>query len=144
MLPSTSRARNPLWRSPFSLLDLPRYFGFPDLGEGESDGATASYPVDVDETDDEIRISAELPGFKKEEVELSVESGMLTVRAERTTPKQEGTKHVHERRYTRVQRTFSLPSSVDESKVDASLTDGVLHIRLPKRAETKMHKIKVK
>lgn len=140
-----SRSLHPIWRSPFSLLDLPRLLSLGgDWDEDEEGSPTASYPVDVHERDDAIHVEAELPGFKKDEIEVSVDSGLLTIRAERTVPPSEGTRHVSERRFTRVQRSFTLPSSVDESKVEASLSDGVLEIKLPKRAETKSHKIKVR
>jgi HSP20 family protein len=117
---------------------------------GDDGGAatelTASYPVDIDEDDEHIYVEAELPGFKPEEVDVSMESGMLTIQAERRseqTTGKERTKHLSERRYTRVQRSFSLPNTVDEESVDAKLEGGVLHITLNKRPESKRRKIQI-
>ena len=116
---------------------------------GEDGGAgelTMNYPVDIDEDDEHIYVEAELPGFKPEEIDVSMEAGMLTIQAERrteeTAPK-ERTKHLSERRYTRVQRSFSLPNTVDEESVDAKLEGGVLHITLNKRPESKRRKIQI-
>jgi HSP20 family protein len=110
---------------------------------GELAEMPASYPVDIDEDDNHIYVEAELPGFKAEEIDVSMESGMLTIKAERRAEEKSRTKHLSERRYTRVQRSFSLPNSVDEESVDAKLEEGVLHITLNKRPESKRRKIEV-
>jgi HSP20 family protein len=109
-----------------------------------SESATGIYPVDVHEDQGYVTIEAELPGFKREEIDLSLESGVLTISAERKAESREGTKHLSERRYTRVMRSFTLPTSVDETQVDAELKEGVLTVRFPKREESKPRRIEVK
>jgi HSP20 family protein len=90
-----------------------------------------------------VFVDAELPGFRKDEIDLTLEGGVLTITAERKQePKK--TEHLTERRYTRVQRSFALPTSVDESAVDAKLEGGVLKLKLAKHDEVKPHKIEVK
>lgn len=111
---------------------------------GEPGELVGSYPVDIREDEDHIFVDAEMPGFKKDEVDVTLEAGTLTITGQRKLEEAEGEKHLTERRFTRVQRSFSLPSSVDEAKVEAALADGVLHITLNKREEVKPRKITVK
>lgn len=111
---------------------------------GESDELIGAYPVDIREDEDHIYVEAEMPGFKKDEVDVTLEAGVLTIIGQRKLEEIKGEKHLTERRFTRVQRSFSLPSSVDEAKVEASLADGVLHVTLNKREEVKPRKITVK
>src|SRR5688572_597668 len=121
------------------------------LGErqanGPQGGALAPYAVDVREDGDHIYVEAELPGFKKDEVDITLENQTLTIAAERREEKHNGGgkgEHLlRERRYTRFLRSFTLPPTVDEQSVNAKLTDGVLTITLNKREETKPRKISV-
>src|SRR4051812_31305132 len=117
------------------------------LGGRESSnggGQLAPYAVDVREDADHIYVEAELPGFKKEDVDITLENQTLTIAAERKeTQEKKGDYLLNERRYQRFLRSFTLPPTVDEKKVDAKLTDGVLHIMLNKREETKPRKIQV-
>ena len=108
----------------------------------------AIFPVDVREDADHVYIDAELPGFKKEEVNVDLENGMLTISAEHKSETQEkGAKKgdwlLHERRYDRFERSFTLPSTVDAQTVQAKLNEGVLTVTLSKREESKPHKITV-
>ena len=118
------------------------------LGGRESNGGgsyLAPYAVDVREDADHIYVEAELPGFKKEEIDVTLENQQLTIAAERHERSEgEGKKGEHllrERRYTRFLRSFTLPPTVDEQTVNAKLNDGVLTITLTKREETKPRKI---
>ena len=140
MLPTLHK----VWDTPFELLrDVDRAFN--GRFNYDNDDLTAKYPVDIHEDAEGLTVSAELPGFKKEEIDISIDNGLLTISAHRaSTEKKEGTTHLNERRYTRVRRQFSLPTSVDASKVDAKLKDGVLTLHLPKKDEVKPHKIEVK
>jgi HSP20 family protein len=117
------------------------------LGQRETDGGyLAPYGVDIREDQDHIYVEAELPGFKKEEVDITLESQTLTISAERKIEKKEGEGAQHllrERRFTRFQRSFTLPPTVDEQSVNAQLNEGVLTITLNKREESKPRKIKV-
>jgi HSP20 family protein len=125
---------------------LNRWWGGREMSGG--DGGFANYPVDVREDADHIYVEAELPGFRKEDVDVTLENQTLTISAERkseTKPegKQPGDMLLHERRYSRFLRSFTLPPTVDEQSVKASLNDGILSIVLSKREETKPRKIQV-
>jgi len=109
-------------------------------------GAFAAYAVDVREDADHFYVEAELPGFTKEEVDITMENSTLTISAEHkseTKKEQPGDYLLNERRYSRFLRSFTLPPTVDEGSVQAGLKDGVLSITLNKREETKPRKIKV-
>jgi len=73
-----------------------------------------------------------------------LENGVLTIAAERGPAEAKGEQHLSERRYTRVSRSFMLPKTIDENKVDAKLADGVLSLTLHKRDEVKPRQIEVK
>ena len=105
-----------------------------------------SFPVDIREHNDQLQVVADLPGFTKDQIDISVEQGVLTIEAQRTQdePKSEGKTHLNERRFTQVSRRFRLPKAYDTQQVDASLSDGVLTLTLPKREESKPRKIEVK
>ena len=134
------------------------------LGGREANGGTggagylAPYAVDVREDADHIYVEAELPGFKKEEIDITLENQTLTISAERSSEQKQaggaggggdasdgkkGDLLLHERRYTRFLRSFTLPPTVDEQTVNAKLADGVLTVTLNKREETKPRKITV-
>lgn len=112
----------------------------------ESQTALAPYPVDVREDGEKLVIEAELPGFKKEEVEITSENQTLTISANRAVaePNPQDGYLLNERRYTRFLRSFTLPPTVDDRTVDAKLENGILAITLKKREETKPRKIEVK
>ena len=93
--------------------------------------------LDMYENKDSVIVRAELPGMKKEEIEVSLHDGCLTLSGERKTEKQqeEGEAHRSERFFGRFQRTISLPTQVAVEKVKAQYKDGVLTITLPKAEE---------
>jgi HSP20 family protein len=123
---------------------LSRFFG-----GRESDGGSylSPYCVDVREDGDHFYVEAELPGFSKEDIDITLENQTLTITAERKEEKQSDQKKkdylLRERRYARFQRSFTLPPTVNEQSVNAALKDGVLTIELNKREETKPRKINV-
>lgn len=133
------------WADPFDLLhrDLDRMISR-YIAPDEPQGLTASYPVDIREDAEHIYVDAELPGFTREQVNVTLENGQLTISAERNIENTEAEHHLQERRFTRVSRSFSLPNTVDESKVDAKLADGLLRLTLNKREEVKPRRIEVK
>jgi len=102
-------------------------------------------PVDVTETADAIELEVELPGFTADQVDVSLESSVLSIRGERVEPEEQDGVVVHrlERTYGVFERTFQVPNTVDPANVDARFANGVLHINLPKREETKPRSIKV-
>ena len=123
---------------------MSRFFGGREEGGG---GGFAPYCVDVREDADHIYVEAELPGFKKDDVDITLENQTLTITAQRgSEQKKQGDKGellLHERRYNRFQRSFTLPPTVDEQSVNAKLSDGILTVTLNKREETKPRKIQV-
>ena len=139
MVPSVRRYENP-----FEMLrDMDRFFNRAVNGADEGMG-TAAYPVDIHEDENHIYVEAELPGFKREEIEVNFDQGVLTINASRQSEEQQGETHLNERRFTRVSRRFSMPNTVDTGKVQAKLEDGVLRLTLPKREEVKPRRIEVK
>ena len=123
---------------------LGRFLG--NDGASSNGGAArwAPYAVDVREDADHFYVEAEVPGFRKEEIDITLENQTLTISAERKEENgKSGDYLLNERRYHRFLRSFTLPPTVDERKVDAKLSDGVLHIVLNKREETKPRKITV-
>ena len=122
-----------------------RWMGGRDGGNGT---ALAPYGVDIREDADHFYVEAELPGFKKDEVDITLENQTLTIAAERRSETKQGDGKkgdllLHERRYSRFLRSFTLPPTVNEQSVNAKLQDGVLTITLNKREETKPRKITV-
>ncbi len=143
MLPTIRRSR-PAWDAPLHLLHddfdrvLSRWFG-------DDPGTTVgAYPVNIREDENNLYVEAEMPGFRKEDIEVTFENGILTLAAERKDEEQKGQPHLQERRFTRVARSFTLPNTVDDSKIDARLDNGVLYLTLTKREEVKHRKIAVK
>ena len=103
-------------------------------------------PVDIQETDKEYLIKAELPELKKEEVKVEMLDGVLTIEGERKQEKEEKGKKFHkvERSYGKFVRQFGLPKEIDETQVIADFKDGVLSVHLPKIATAKPKPIEVK
>ena len=127
---------------------LNRFFGGREVpATNGGGGGWAPYGVDVREDADHLYVEAEMPGFKKDEIDITMENQQLTIAAERKLEKSDGQKGgdylLRERRYSRFLRSFTLPPTVDDQKVDAKLTDGVLTITLNKREETKPRRIQV-
>ena len=125
---------------------LGRFFGNRITGDGGE--YLAPYGVDVREDADHIYVEAELPGFKKDEVDINIENQTLTISAEhKETNERKGDEKsqwlLRERRYSRFQRSFTLPPTVDAQSVQAKLNDGVLLVTLNKREETKPRRITV-
>jgi HSP20 family protein len=101
--------------------------------------------VDLYEDKDNLVVTAELPGMKKEEIDISLHDGNLVIGGERKVEKQYGEKETQrsERFYGRFQRTVGLPKTVDAGTVKAAYNDGVLTVTLPKTPEAKPKQIEV-
>ena len=108
--------------------------------------ADFSPAIDIHEEKDALVVSAELPGVKREEIEISLDGDVLTLKGERKLEKDEQTKKYHrvERSYGSFVRYFQLPTTVDAEKIEAKLADGVLTLRLPKKEALKPKKIELK
>lgn len=108
-------------------------------------GAAWVPPVDIFEEADTIRILAEVAGVKPEDVKLSVENNVLTIRGTKEQVAEERAERVHryERTYGVFERSFTLPATVDAEKIRASYDQGVLQVTLPKAEKAKPRQIPV-
>lgn len=101
--------------------------------------------TDLFETEEAFGLELEMPGFAESEIEVTVDKGVLTVSAERSSDESEEgrTYHVKGRSRERLVRSFSLPSSVRAEEVEADLVSGVLNVTLPKTPEAKPHRVEI-
>ena len=102
--------------------------------------------IDISERADAFVVKAELPGVRKEDIDVNMENGVLTISAETKsdTEEKEGDRVIRqERRYGKYVRSLRLGTQIDESKVEASYKDGILNLVLPKAEEVKPKKISV-
>ena len=122
---------------------LPARFTFDGDDALSADWAPA---VDVQETDSEYLVKADLPEVKKEDVTVEIVDGTLNVRGERHKEKEEKGKRFHriERSYGRFERRLAVPAGVDAQKVAAEFKDGVLRVHLPKSPNATPKSIDVK
>lgn len=113
--------------------------------EDEMNLAAWAPPVDIAEEKDRILITAELPGFQEDQIEIQSENGMLTLRGERKFEKETDGKSYHrvERSYGQFIRSFSLPNNVDREKIRAHFSNGLLQVELPKREDAKPRTIRI-
>jgi HSP20 family protein len=103
--------------------------------------------VDVFETrDHEVVLEAELPDMKREDINLTFENGVLTIKGERKFGDEVARENYHriERQHGSFSRSFTLPNTVDSARISATYKDGLLTIRLPQREEAKPKQIDVK
>jgi HSP20 family protein len=101
--------------------------------------------VDVVDRDDELLLTAELPGMKKDAVDIDVADGVLTLKGEKREEreKEEQNYRVVERSYGTFERSFTLPRSVNAAKIRAEFLDGVLKIHLPKAEQTHGRRVEI-
>jgi HSP20 family protein len=137
-LPSLRRLNN--------LLDA-AFAGWP-AQQNDSGTITAAWvPVcDVFEDRDSVKIVAEIPGVSPQDVKLSIENNVLTIRGEKKQTAEEKTERVHryERSYGLFERTFALPNTVDPDRIEAKYEGGVLTVVLPKAERARPREIPVK
>ena len=114
--------------------------------EGLLTSGTWAPPVDIYQNGDhEVVLKAELPDMTREDIDITVDNGTLTIRGEKKLSNEVKEEQFHriERRYGSFSRSFSLPQAVDASKVEADYRNGVLTVRLPLREEARPRQIKV-
>jgi HSP20 family protein len=102
--------------------------------------------VDIYETDDhEVVLKAELPEMKRDDIHITFENGVLTLKGERKVEQEVKRDNFQrlERRYGTFSRSFTLPNTIDPSRISASYKDGVLTVRLPQREEARPKQIAV-
>ena len=110
------------------------------------DGNNWTPAVDIKETASDIRVDLELPGLKPEDVEITTENGLLTIRGEKRSERKEGEDsryHVVERNYGSFMRSFTLPQGVDENQIEAEFDSGILSVRIPKEALPQPKRIQI-
>jgi HSP20 family protein len=104
--------------------------------------------IDVSETDKEIEVTAEMPGLERKDVEVSLEDNILTIRGEKKIEEEKSDKkksrHLVERSYGLFYRMLELPPGIDPASVLATMSKGVLKIKIPKPAQVEAKKIEVK
>jgi HSP20 family protein len=102
-------------------------------------------PVNIEETDEGYEVSAELPGLRPDEVEITVEQNVLTLAGERKWSEDAKNRNFHrvERGYGRFVRSFALPQQVASDRVDARFDNGVLHVSIPKAEGAKPRRIQI-
>jgi HSP20 family protein len=114
---------------------------------GDTAGRDLVPAVEVSETDDQYVVRAEMPGVRKDDIDVNLEDGILTISAETRseTEEREGERVIRqERRFGKYLRSLRLGTEVDADKVKAVYRDGVLELSLPKAEEIKPKKIEVK
>ena len=118
-------------------------FRLPTLANGWDEG---TLPVDIAETDGKLLVRASLPGFKKDDIDVQVNDGVLSIKAEHSEHTETTNERYYrrERRYGSVSRRIALPGIVHDAPVDAQLKDGVLtlSIEVPEQARPKQIEIK--
>lgn len=123
-----------------ALADSPAYSRYDD-----GDYGNWVPPVDILERGDDLVIRAELPGMKRDEIDVRVEENTLVLSGERLREheRQDDKVHRSERVFGTFTRRFGLPTTVDPSRIRARYSDGVLEIVLPKAEEAKPRKIEI-
>ena len=102
--------------------------------------------MDVRENDQHYAVTVELPGVRREDVHVELEQGMLTIRGEKTSEREEKKEHCRysERTYGSFSRSFPLPTDADADRLDASFKDGVLSLTIPRSEQAKPRAIAIK
>jgi HSP20 family protein len=141
----TRRETRPNVYDPFSLAR--NFFGFDtffDMGLRKS-STTYTPNFEVKETDDNFVLTADVPGIKKEDIDLSLHGNVLTVSGSRQAEerKESETYYLYERQYGSFARSFTMPDEANVDQVTAEMDNGVLTITMAKKAESKPRKIQL-
>jgi len=119
--------------------------GTPDYSaETGGSGPVWASAVDVYETENEFVIDAQLPGIKKEELQIQLENNLLTIKGVRRPETDENVKALRiERSYGAFNRSFKVPGNVDQNSIKSEFSQGTLKVHLPKREEEKPRQIEI-
>jgi len=124
-----------------SFFDMPFWSGFGRAGQLFTGWSPA---LDLYESSDHLVAVVELPGMRKEDIDISLHDGTLTISGERKLESNKGEKAQRTERYVGTfRRSIALPTRVDASKVSATYQDGILKVTLPKAEEAKPKQIQV-
>jgi HSP20 family protein len=123
---------------------------FEDVFTGQSEGkelaaSTWAPAVDIFETENDLVMTAEVPGIDEKDIEIKIEDNTLILKGARKFEKETKEENYHriERSYGSFYRAFTLPNSIDPEKIQAEHENGVLKITMPKRTELKPRKVKI-
>src|SRR5712671_706717 len=138
-----------LMRPDFGLFGLHREIDrlFSEFAQGVGQSGAKIIPnIEISETDKAIEISAEMPGLERKDGEISIDDDTLTIRGEKKIEENQKDKNVQlsERSYGVFLRVLQLPPGIDPSNVQATMSNGVLKIAIPKPAKSEPKKIEVK
>ena len=155
LVPFRGKNRNPLARiehqnSPFFALQSSMnslfddfFRGFP--GEALTTAESFSPKMAIDVKDEEIEITAELPGVKKQDLDISIADNIMTISGEKKTETEQEEKNFYrsEISYGSFSKSVQLPEGTEEDKIDASLNDGILTVKIPKSQPQEPEKKKI-
>ncbi|MCI5120072.1 MAG: Hsp20/alpha crystallin family protein [Candidatus Electrothrix sp. AUS4] len=128
-----------------ALLDrYSRPAGKPSGESGKPEGGGWMPVVDIEEAEGTFIIHAELPGVAKDDVQVNIENGVLTIKGEKKTRTEDTKRHRVECVYGSFLRSFTLPQDADTEKVEATYKDGILSLTIPKQEQAKPKQIEVK
>ena len=120
---------------------------FEEAFGGSNNGSSWMPVVDIRESKSDLSIEFEVPGLRPEDVEITMDNGVLTVSGEKRGERKEGDEnsryHLIERTYGRFSRSFQLPKGVNENEIAADYDHGVLRVRIPKTALPQPRKIEI-
>ena len=113
---------------------------------GDAVGSSWTPNVDIREDKNHLTITMDVPGVRPDEVKISLENQVLTIAGEKQAVQQEQDERWHrwERHYGRFERTFTLPSTVDAERIEATTDNGVLTVRLPKIEKARPREIPIR
>jgi HSP20 family protein len=116
-------------------------------GRTRGGGLLRGPATDVVETETEIRVVVDLPGFEAEDVEVDLENNLLTLRGEKRERREEGdentTWHLVERRFGQFSRSFVLPRDIEQDRIAAGFENGVLTVTIPKNEKAQRRRISI-
>ena len=144
-----SRDGGALMRPDFGLFGLHREIDrlFSEFAQGMGpNGANIVPNIEISETDKAIEVTAEMPGLERKDVEISVDDDTLTIRGEKKVEENQKDKNVQlsERSYGVFVRVLQLPPGIDPASVQATMSNGILKLTIPKPAKSEPKKIEVK
>jgi HSP20 family protein len=143
------REAGALMRPDFGLFGLHREIDrlFSEFAQGiGQNGANIVPNIEICETDKAIEVSAEMPGLERKDVDISIEDDTLTIRGEKKVEESQKDKNVQlsERSYGVFYRVLQLPPGIDPSSIQATMSNGILKVTIPKPAKSEPKKIEVK
>jgi HSP20 family protein len=117
------------------------------FGSGGTNSRTRRWvpPMDLVETDDQLVLKVDLPGLSRDQVNIEIKDGALTISGERRADREEKSEGFYrlERSFGSFSRSMTLPQEIDAESVAASFADGVLEVRIPKPEQRKPHRVEI-